>query len=97
MSTLVVCLRTIRAYLVPYYNRIERVLEMSRSIDDVRSLDASCPALVARATRLSNLYGASLDSRLARKGAGESTRRRRRGTRRCVYVYSSTYVTAFLN
>ena len=61
---------------------------MSRSIDDVRSLDAGCPALVARATRLSNLYGASLDSRLARKGAGESTCRRRRDKRRCdIFTY----------
>ncbi|CAN0221540.1 unnamed protein product, partial [Scytosiphon promiscuus] len=52
--------------------RIDKVLRKSRSAHDVRSLDSSCPApLIARATRLSNLYGVSRGTRLARKGAGE--------------------------
>lgn len=68
------------------------MLRRSRNLDNVRSLDVDSPALVARATRLSNLYGVSLGSELARKGAavGSSCRRRqRRHTSSSVYCRSS--------
>ncbi|CAN0374515.1 unnamed protein product [Hapterophycus canaliculatus] len=58
--------------------RIEKVLRKSQSAHEVRSLAPSCPSpLRARAIRLSNLYGVSLDTKLARKGAGERPGRRR--------------------
>lgn len=58
--------------------RIEKVLRKSQSADNVRPLDPQCPASsIARATRLSNLYGVSLTTKLARKGAGERPSRRR--------------------
>ncbi|CAN0327562.1 unnamed protein product [Ectocarpus sp. 6 AP-2014] len=56
--------------------RIERVLRKSQSEHNVRPLDPSCPApLIARAFRLSNLYGISPTTKLARKGAGERSNR----------------------
>lgn len=68
---------------VAYKSRIERVLRRSRSLNNVRSLDSDNPAVVARATRLSNLYGVSLGSELARKGAAvqRSSRRKRQRQR----------------
>lgn len=50
-------------------------------MENVRSLDADSPALIAQATRLSNLYGVSLGSELARKGVKEGGCRRRRRRR----------------
>lgn len=59
-------------------SRIRKVLQKSQSSHNVRSFDPSCPAsLIARATRLSNLYGVSLTTKLARKGAGERMARTR--------------------
>ncbi|CAM9309777.1 unnamed protein product [Ectocarpus sp. 13 AM-2016] len=56
--------------------RMERVLRKSRSEHSVRPLDPDCPApLIARAFRLSNLYGVSPTTKLARKGAGERSNR----------------------
>ncbi|CAN0402350.1 unnamed protein product [Ectocarpus sp. 12 AP-2014] len=56
--------------------RMERVLRKSRSEHNVRPLDPGCPApLIARAFRLSNLYGVSPTTQLARKGAGERSNR----------------------
>ncbi|CAM9326054.1 unnamed protein product [Ectocarpus sp. 4 AP-2014] len=56
--------------------RMERVLRKSQSEHNVRPLDPSCPApLIARAFRLSNLYGVSPTTKLARKGAGERSNR----------------------
>ncbi|CAM9261269.1 unnamed protein product [Ectocarpus sp. 8 AP-2014] len=56
--------------------RIERVLRKSQSEHNVRPLDPRCPApLIARAFRLSNLYGVSPTTKLARKGAGERSNR----------------------
>ncbi|CAM9413621.1 unnamed protein product, partial [Ectocarpus fasciculatus] len=58
--------------------RIERVLRKSQSAQNVRALDPSCPApLIARAFRLSNLYGVSPTTKLARKGAGERLNRKK--------------------
>lgn len=59
-------------------DRIERILRKSRGMGKVRPLDPSRPDLLARATRLSTLYDSSLNSELARTGAGEKPRHQKR-------------------